>query len=180
MHIFSELKKIILSSLQANGLIIKLVILDQITKWWLINYFLRHPGGTIKTNFILNIVPAWNHGISFGYLGDFHQYSSMILAFINFMVVIYLWNIFAKSKSLVSSIGYSSIIGGALGNIIDRLTRGAVFDFIHFHYDELSFPIFNLADIFISIGSFLLIYNYYQNKKAIEQEEDTEYDASGK
>jgi signal peptidase II len=81
-----------------------------------------------------------------------------------------------KSKSVISFLGYSCIIGGAIGNVIDRVFRGAVFDFIYFHYQDYGFPIFNLADSFISLGVIILIYDYWCQKKSIEEKAKRNYD----
>ena len=62
-------------------------------------------------------------------------------------------------------IAYSFIIGGAAGNLYDRIFYGYVIDFIEFHYENLYWPIFNFADVAISIGVILLLYNMFLNKK---------------
>ncbi|RYE06370.1 MAG: lipoprotein signal peptidase [Rickettsiaceae bacterium] len=149
------------------GLTIPLLVFDQIAKWWIINHFSNHLDDTIRINHYLEIVLAWNPGISFGYFGNFNQYSNLILALINSTIVIYLLFMLAKAKSPIVAVGYSFVTGGAVGNIVDRLIRNAVCDFLHFHYNKISFPIFNLADSFIFIGSSLLLYGYYHEKKII-------------
>jgi signal peptidase II len=74
-----------------------------------------------------------------------------------------------KSESKLSIYGLNLIISGAIGNLVDRIIRGAVFDFIYFNYQEFSFPAFNLADSFISIGAALFIYDYFFKKKSLDQ-----------
>jgi signal peptidase II len=65
-----------------------------------------------------------------------------------------------KAKTRISSFAFMLVIAGAVGNIVDRIIYGAVFDFIYFHYNDLAFPAFNVADSFISAGAGLLIYDY--------------------
>ena len=60
-------------------------------------------------------------------------------------------------KERLEGFAYDLVIGGAVGNIFDRIIRGGVFDFIYFHYESYGFPVFNLADTFISIGFFIII-----------------------
>ena len=64
---------------------------------------------------------------------------------------------------------YSLLIGGALGNLIDRIIHGAVFDFIRIHYADYDFPIFNLADSYITIGSILLLLQFFINKNSADK-----------
>ena len=63
---------------------------------------------------------------------------------------------------------FSFVIGGALGNLNDRIIHGYVIDFIEFHYENLYWPIFNFADVAISIGVILLLYSMFLNKKEIK------------
>jgi signal peptidase II len=177
MQISLELKKNFLIFLHSSKLIIKLVLIDQISKWYFINFLKQKPTLSASITPFLDATYAWNYGISFGMFKDYHQYSNILFIFLNSLITIYLWRIIFKFKSIISFIGYSFIIGGAVGNIIDRIYRGAVFDFIHFHYGDYSFPIFNLADAFISCGAALLIYDHYKSKKPVEQNLKTNYDA---
>ena len=84
-------------------------------------------------------------------------YTNKFLTIINLMIVIYLiyWQFIAQNLWEYSAL--SLIIGGAIGNLYDRIVRGAVFDFIDFHIMGYHFPVFNLADSFISIGVGILI-----------------------
>ena len=142
-----------------------LVLFDQLSKTYLISYLKTEP------NFILEILPfldfvyAWNYGISFGLFKQYYQYSNYVLLVLNSFIVMYLINMLVKSESKLSIYGLNLIISGAIGNLVDRIIRGAVFDFIYFNYQEFSFPAFNLADSFISIGAALFIYDYFFNKK---------------
>jgi signal peptidase II len=146
-----------------------LVLFDQLSKTYLISYLKTEP------NFILEILPfldfvyAWNYGISFGLFKQYYQYSNYVLLVLNSFIVMYLINMLVKSESKLSIYGLNLIISGAIGNLVDRIIRGAVFDFIYFNYQEFSFPAFNLADSFISIGAALFIYDYFFKKKSLDQ-----------
>ena len=72
-----------------------------------------------------------------------------------------------QTKGCTAQMGLLLIISGAIGNLIDRILRGAVFDFLYFYYENLAFPAFNLADAFITIGACIFIYDYLflQKKK---------------
>ncbi len=137
-----------------------LIVLDQASKTFLIDYLKGRPGYTIELLPMLNIVYAWNYGISFGLFRDYYQYSNYVFLALNSLIILYLSYLTFKSKSCLTFIGFSIIIGGALGNLLDRIFRGAVFDFIYFYYEDFSFPAFNLADSFITIGACLIIYEY--------------------
>ena len=111
-----------------------LVLFDQLSKTYLISYLKTEP------NFILEILPfldfvyAWNYGISFGLFKQYYQYSNYVLLVLNSFIVMYLINMLVKSESKLSIYGLNLIISGAIGNLVDRIIRGAVFDFIYFNY----------------------------------------------
>lgn len=144
-----------------------LIVIDQVTKWWFIQYLKSKPGLIAHPLSGLDIVYTWNYGISFGFFRNFYQYSNFAFGIINSCIVIYLWKLLLHCRTVVGFLGYSFIIGGAIGNLLDRIFRGAVFDFIYLHYNEYGFAVFNLADSFISVGVALLIYDYFLNKKPV-------------
>lgn len=146
------------------------IFLDQASKTFLISYLKGKPGYMIELMPMFNIVYAWNHGISFGLFRDYYQYSNYAFLIFNSIIILYLCYLTIKSESYLAFIGFSTIVGGALGNLTDRIFRGAVFDFLYFYYGDLSFPAFNLADSFITIGAGLLIWEYlfYSHKKTLD------------
>lgn len=169
-------KKLYLTFARSSRIIITLVIIDQLTKWWFINNLRWKLGLELKVTSFLNMVYTWNYGISFGLMRDYYQYSNIVFLITNTIIVCYLYYLMMTSKTIGSFAGYSFIIGGAVGNLIDRFFRGAVFDFIHFHYQGYSFPVFNLADCFITFGVIILIEDYYSTKKNIEEKAKEDYD----
>ena len=145
--------------------ILAFIILDQASKSFLIAYLKTKPGYVLEIFPILDFVYAWNYGISFGLFREYYQYSNTAFLILNSLIVVYLIFLLVKTHSCLSIYGLTLIVSGALGNLIDRVFRGAVFDFIYFNYQEFSFPAFNLADSFITIGAAIFIYDYlFKNK----------------
>ncbi len=157
-------------------LILIALLADQLTKWaaWEYQKFGSIPATNFWTWFttfpsiqtiydgqvitpFLNLVTVWNRGVSFGFLAGHDEARvyflvGMALALIAVLAV---WLMRAQNRLLV--IALSLIIGGALGNIIDRLRFGAVADFIDFHIGAWHYPAFNGADSFIVLGVCLII-----------------------
>ena len=92
-----------------------------------------------------------------GYSNGVMTYRVTIDLIINSLIISYILYLTLKSKNKLEAYSLSIITGGALGNIIDRITRGAVFDFINIHYKSYHFAVFNIADSLITIGIILLI-----------------------
>lgn len=138
-------------------LILFLILLDQLSKSYFINLF---SGSFIRGITIcpyLNFVHAWNQGISFGLFQGF-DYSNIIFMSLSSIITTILFVMLSKEKNTRFCIYYSLIIGGAIGNIIDRVKYGAVFDFIDVHVSNYHWPAFNLADSFVCIGAILLVF----------------------
>ncbi len=176
MTIHPEIKKKCLIVYHSSMLMAKLVLLDQISKWW-VTIFLKTKQGYIYsvTNFF-DLVYSWNYGISFGFFSQYYQYSNTAFLILNICIVIYLWYLLATCQSFRAFIGYSLVVGGAIGNLVDRVVKGAVFDFLNFHYDDYYFAAFNLADSFIFIGVVVLLHTFYKTKKDIAQTQKLNYD----
>ena len=129
--------------------------LDRLSKTYVISLIDKNQS-ELFINDYLNITLNWNRGIAFGLLSFnattiYHLISILILT-----IIIYLIYLMVKSDSL-GKILFALIIGGAVGNLFDRFTYFAVADFIDFHIESYHWFTFNLADIFISIGIFLMI-----------------------
>lgn len=175
MYIPFKLRKILLIIRSSSRIIVKLTIIDQLVKWWFMSYLRDKPSLSLEVTSFLDMVYSWNYGISFGLFRGYYQYSNRLFMVVNSAIVAYLWCILLKCKTPLSFIGYSFIIGGAIGNLIDRFINGGVFDFIHFHYKDFAFPTFNLADSFISLGVVILLCDYYKTKKIVEQKKAVQY-----
>ena len=131
-------------------------ISDRLSKIYIINESLKNLDNFILKSTYLNIRLIWNEGIAFGLLSFddkalYHSLSLLILVII--LVIIYM---IIKSDGL-KKFSLMLILGGALGNFYDRIAYGAVPDFIDFHVNGFHWFIFNIADIFISVGVFALI-----------------------
>ena len=129
--------------------------LDRLSKVYVINLIEKNQSELVINDY-LNITLNWNRGIAFGLLSFnattvYHLISILILT-----IIIYLIYLMVKSDSL-GKILFALIIGGAVGNLFDRFNYFAVADFIDFHIESYHWFTFNLADIFISIGIFLMI-----------------------
>ncbi len=148
--------------------ILSIVFADQITKYILINYFKNNlTPDIIEVYFFLDFIPMWNDGIGFGILQKY-KHSNLFFLLLNTLIIFYFAFILVRQgiDNIYSKLSFIFIIGGGLGNNIDRLLRGAVFDFIWFHHKNFYFPVFNVADMSISLGSvFLLMFFIKKDNK---------------
>ncbi len=146
-------------------LILSIFSIDRLTKYWIVNKL--DSGIDISVTSFLSFNLVKNEGIAFG-LFSFNQkiyYNSLtILIFIIVMVIF--WMII-KSNGL-EKIGFSLVFGGAVGNLFDRIFYSSVPDFIDIHFGNFHWFIFNVADIFITLGVIILIYSEILLKKKHE------------
>jgi signal peptidase II len=149
------------------GILVALAVLalDQASKLWLLFVFdIGHRGAVSVTPF-LDLVLAWNPGISFGWFQNDGQAAQIILLAIKAVAVIVLAIWMARSRTLIATIALGLIIGGAIGNAIDRIAYGAVVDFALFHLrigeKTYNWYVFNLADSAIVAGVAALLYDSF-------------------
>ncbi|MFT7570069.1 MAG: signal peptidase II [Paracoccaceae bacterium] len=135
-----------------------IIAFDQATKFWIVLDIMSPPRFIEVTSFF-NIVMVWNRGASFGLFSSNSPWTPVLLGAVAVMISIVLavWMFRAKSRWLAVSLGL--VIGGALGNAIDRVIYGAVADFLDFHAAGYHWPAFNVADIAISIGVIMLLFD---------------------
>ncbi|MBX9806146.1 MAG: signal peptidase II [Alphaproteobacteria bacterium] len=135
------------------------LILDQGSKWIVLNHLMVDPQ-TIEVTSFFNIILAWNRGISFGLLASSNPYSVWVLATIAlaFAAVLTLWIWRAETKLMAMAFGL--VLGGAIGNLADRLRFGAVTDFLDFHAYGYHWYTFNIADSAIVGGVTLILFEY--------------------
>ena len=135
------------------------IILDQWTKWLAeTNLTFLEPVPVIEP--FLNWTLAYNYGAAFSFLADAGGWQKWFFAGLALLMSLFLIGYLAKAprQAKLLSLGLALVLGGAVGNLIDRLLHGHVIDFIHVHYaDVWHYPIFNIADIGISIGVLLII-----------------------
>ena len=127
--------------------------IDRYTKIKILNNFTEN---TYYLNDYINLDLVWNIGIGFGFFSTQSDIIYKLITFIIVSVIIFLLYIFVISEEMDKAI-YTLIIGGALGNVYDRLIYKAVPDFIDMHYNNFHWFTFNVADIFISIGIIIFI-----------------------
>lgn len=132
------------------------LVLDQLTKWWILTGVMTPPRVIEVTGFF-NLVLVWNRGISFGVMNTHGPWNAWILSAIALAIAASLTVWLRRVTPGLQRVALGLIIGGALGNVIDRLVHGAVVDFIDLHLSRYHWPAFNVADAAISVGAVLLI-----------------------
>jgi signal peptidase II len=172
-----EPKRKVILSLIGMMIIIDIIILDQLTKWAVLEMILRpaleHTNTTgvgffewlhtaperlgfvsVELTSFFNWVMVWNKGVSFGLMqGDTPVFLIIATGAISLIFVLWLMRV----RHWLPMLSLAFVVGGALGNIIDRLRFGAVADFLDFHAFGYHFPAFNLADSCITVGIALLV-----------------------
>ena len=134
------------------------VILDQISKLLILKYKVLLPMKVSSLD-IFNIVYVENKGVSFGMLSEYNI--TFCLGILSFAISLYVIFLIIKSESKLELIGLSLILGGAIGNGIDRLFNGHVIDFIDLYYRNFHWPAFNFADSFITVGAVLFFFKLF-------------------
>ena len=149
------------------GVITALAVLalDQATKLWLLFVFDIAHRGTVRITPFFDLVLAWNVGISFGWFQNDGAVAQAILMIIKAVAVIVLAIWMARSRTFIATLALGLIIGGAIGNAIDRFAYGAVVDFALFHVklggNTFNWYVFNLADVAIVAGVAALLYDSF-------------------
>lgn len=142
------------------------VLADQISKYYMVERVFR-PEGVTETPFaspvVVDILPvfdlrlSWNRGISFSLFnsGDAVTVAILLAVTVAITAVLAVWMWRTPRRWL--QIGLGLIVGGALGNIIDRVSIGAVADFLHVYWQDWHFPTFNIADSCITVGAIIVL-----------------------
>ncbi len=132
------------------------IVLDQLTKWWAVA--LLEPYHPEKVISVFNFTLAYNYGAAFSFLagaGGWQRWFFTALAIVA-SVVILIWMARLKPHEKWQAVALSLVLGGAIGNVIDRVRLGYVVDFLDFHWGASHFPAFNLADSAITLGAILI------------------------
>jgi signal peptidase II len=166
---------------------------DQISKWYVMEHVLRPtvpvaedtnappiaidfvewykqpPNPLPPTELVMhpnfNLVSVWNHGISFGMFNKASDNGPMILVGLSVLISLFFVVWLFRGPDTMQCIGIIFVIGGALGNVVDRLRFGAVFDFLDFHAFDYHWPAFNIADSGIVMGvAVLVIHSFFFEK----------------
>ena len=135
-----------------------IILLDQLTKYLVNSYYQQIP---YKNFFLFTIDYVKNYGAAFDLLSGNRIFLSITSISISTILLFFIVN--KNNSKYIDLLSYSFILGGSLGNGIDRITKGYVLDFININF--INFPVFNVADISINIGVLLIFYSYLKYKK---------------
>ncbi|MBV8147142.1 MAG: signal peptidase II [Gammaproteobacteria bacterium] len=139
------------------------VLLDRVVKLWIGHHFA--PLERLRVSPVLDIILTYNTGAAFSFLADasgWQRWVFILLALaVSAALLVWMRRLDARIHGLLAC-GLALIVGGALGNMIDRLATGRVVDFIHVHWGTHYFPAFNVADSAITVGAALLLLDAWQ------------------
>ena len=139
------------------------LVIDQAVKLWLLNVYDIESNGAFAVTPFFDVVEVWNKGISYGLFWQESELGQWALLALKIVAVVLLWIWLSRITIRLSALSLGLIIGGAIGNAIDRVAYGAVFDFAHFHITtsgwNFSWYVFNLADVAIVVGVAGLLYD---------------------
>ena len=141
------------------------LVLDQASKLWLLYVFDIGRRGAVSVTPFFDLVLAWNTGISYGWFSESGPTGQAVLIAVKAVAVVALAIWMAKSQTKLATVALGLIIGGAIGNAIDRFAWGAVVDFVLLHVEisgrAYNWYVFNLADVAIVAGVAALLYDSF-------------------
>ena len=141
-------------------------LLDIVSKNFIQNKIMY--GEQVEITSFLSLVHFQNTGAAFSFLSDQGGWQRYFLIAISLLAVLYIpWLINQYKKNILIVIGLLLILGGAIGNLYDRINYGYVIDFIYLHFAEFYWPAFNVADSAISLGVLLFLYGSFKSYKKI-------------
>ncbi len=146
------------------ALALAIVIVDQIVKFWIVQKFVLHE--TLYITSFFNLVYVRNKGAAFSMFADasgWQQYFFIAVAILASIWVVWLLKKHPEQK--LFCLALAMILGGAIGNLIDRVWFGSVVDFVQVHYGGYYFPAFNVADSAITVGAGLMIWDGFFPKR---------------
>ena len=150
-----------------SSFILLIFLLDRVSKIYVIYLNDKFLGSELFSSKFLNISLIWNEGIAFGLFSFDSQITYNILTILILIIILFIFFMIIKSKSF-EKYALSMILGGALGNVFDRIIYKRVPDFIDFHINDFHWFIFNVSDIFITIGVISMIVLEIFNKNNYE------------
>ena len=137
-------------------LVFSIFLLDRLSKIYVIYLDQKYLGSELLSSKFLNIRLIWNEGIAFGLLSFNETIFYNALTFLILIIILIIFFMLSKSNG-IKKFSLMMILGGAIGNVYDRIFYGAVPDFIDFHIGNFHWFIFNVADIFITLGVIFMI-----------------------
>ena len=151
------IKKILRKSFIISSLLVfSIFLLDRLSKIYVIYLDQKFLGSELLSSKFLNIRLIWNEGIAFGLLSFNETIFYNALTFLILIIILIIFFMLSKSNG-IKKFSLMMILGGAIGNVYDRIFYGAVPDFIDFHIGNFHWFIFNVADIFITLGVIFMI-----------------------
>ena len=151
-------------------LTVAVIVADRAVKLWITHHFA--PLERVHVLKVLDIILTYNTGAAFSFLAEasgWQRWLFVLLALgVSAALIVWMRRLDARVHGLLAC-GLSLIVGGALGNMIDRLTTGRVVDFIHVHWGAHYFPAFNIADSAITIGALLLLIDAWRESRAVRR-----------
>lgn len=138
-------------------------IIDRLHKFIQVDVYGWRGGEVVNIAPFFDYVMVWNTGISYGMLGSLGPEMLLVIMGVAIVALAIWW---AKDTALLTRLGIALAIGGALSNAVDRVVYGAVADFFHFYVGNFSWYVFNIADVAISAGVVLLIYDVLRPNKS--------------
>ena len=146
------------------GLSALIVVLDQITKYVVRSTFALHE--SVEVTPFFNLVFVFNRGAAFSFLSQADGWQRELFIVIALAASVWIaWLLRKHAQQVLFCFALSLVLGGALGNVIDRVVYGAVIDFLDFHAYGYHWPVFNVADIAISCGAALLVWEAFTAKR---------------
>jgi signal peptidase II len=146
------------------ALVLLVFVVDQAHKWWMLNIYDIGARQPVSFTPFLDLVLAWNKGISYGL---FKTPAQSMLIGMSLIVCCVLWIWLCRSHRPVTVAAIGLVIGGALANALDRLLHGAVADFFQLHWNGWNWYVFNLADVAIVAGVALLLYESFRERNGV-------------
>jgi signal peptidase II len=147
-----------------------IIVADHLVKTWIVYHL--SPLERIHVLSVLDIILTYNTGAAFSFLSDaagWQRWLFVLLALgVSVALIAWMRRLDARVQALLAC-GLALIVGGALGNMIDRLTLGRVVDFIHVHWGRAYFPAFNIADSAITIGAVVLLLDAWRESRAMKK-----------
>ena len=145
-------------------IVISIFVLDRVTKIYVINFYDNNKGNDLLNSEYLNIRLIWNEGIAFGLFSFNQEFFYNSLTFLIGAVITIIFFMIRKNTGM-KKYSLLMILGGAIGNFYDRVFFKAVADFLDFHIGNFHWFIFNVSDIFISVGVTVMIFMELTIKK---------------
>lgn len=145
--------------------LVSLIILaiDFITKFWVMKVLIPHEPVALFPCF--NLYLTFNRGVSFSLLSARSAWGVLALILLTGTISAFIVSFIQKEKERLTRVGLALVLGGAIGNLIDRIRFGSVIDFLDFYWDVYHWPAFNVADSAICMGAVLILYQYIRRKK---------------